>query len=112
MKNTERLVGIALAVLALEGCRGPQQHAGAPGPRPSSTASPSGVGHAGYHSGGGHLGGFAAGAAAGAAAGSQRRGFGTDRSLGGRNGSSAAGEDGENGRGGGFGSAGAHGSGG
>jgi len=41
MKNTDRLIGIALAVLALEGCRGPQQHAQEPRLQPSRTELPS-----------------------------------------------------------------------
>src|SRR5260370_1402249 len=62
MKNTERLLGIALAVLALEGCRGPQQHAQQPESRPSQIPSASSAaGHVMGHGGGG---GYAAGAAA------------------------------------------------
>ncbi len=91
MKNTERLIGIALAVLALEGCRGPQQQARLPGPQPSTSAHPSsgGSGHASTGHGS-RLSGYAAGAAAGAMAADRNRNAGTTRSLG-RGGSASRG---------------------
>jgi hypothetical protein len=83
VKNTERLLGIALAVLALEGCRGPQQHASLPSPQPSTSAHPSsgGVGHANTGHGA-RLGGYAAGAAAGAMAANRNRNASSTRVLG------------------------------
>jgi hypothetical protein len=72
MEKTQRLMGIALAVLALDGCRGAStQQAAAPGA--SASPTPSTVGHSGYHHyGGSHVGSFAAGAAVGAALGKDR----------------------------------------
>ena len=64
MNDTQRLLSIALAVLALDGCRGGATHAqnGDPTPAPSTHAGSS----SGYH--GGHvLGGAAAGAIVGGA---------------------------------------------
>ena len=100
MERTQRLLSIALAVLALDGCRGPSQHAQAVGATGTPSSSHGSSSH--YYSGG-HFGTGAAigGAAAGAAA--QRNGNGTvDRTLGGNRGR----------MGGGFGQAGAHGGGG
>ncbi len=103
MERTQRLMTVALAVLALDGCRGSsQQAARSPSPTPTYRL----MGHAGtvVH-------GAAAGAAAGAVGGAANAaGSGTiDRTLGGNRGSDAAGES--SGRGG-FGEAGAHGAGG
>ncbi|HZW52576.1 MAG TPA: hypothetical protein VFF00_01015 [Candidatus Elarobacter sp.] len=108
MEKTQKLLGIALAVLALDGwgaASAAPEH-GAPTPSPSPRADT----HAGHsarswsshfwhiHSAHSHAG--AAAAAAGAAALSRNNaGKGTDRTLGGR-------------RGGGFGKSGAHGGGG
>jgi hypothetical protein len=114
MKNTDRLVGIALAVLALEGCRGSQQHAEQtrPQPSPSPTAFARG-GHVGGHIGGGAV-FYGAGAGAAGAASARQYGHdpaaGTDRTLG-RGGGYGTSADGEAGHGG-FGDAGAHGAGG
>jgi hypothetical protein len=111
VKNTERLLGIALAVLALEGCRGSQQQARGAAPHPSSSASPAATAFgSGYH--GAHVGGYAAGAAAGALAGSRNRDSGTTRVLGrgaATTGASSAG--GWHGFGGGFGHSGGFGGG-
>jgi hypothetical protein len=57
MERTGRLIGIALAVIALDGCRGPQARSAGATPTPASTGMRSGM-----HGGGG---GFVAGAGAG-----------------------------------------------
>jgi hypothetical protein len=76
MKNTERLLGIALAVLALEGCRGPQ-HAQQPENRPSQSPSASAAGgHVMAHGGGGYVAGAAAARAGTAEGESSHGGFG------------------------------------
>lgn len=103
MEKTQRLMSIALAVLALDGCRGGStQQAAAPSPSGSPTPSTVGT-HSGYrHYGGSHVGSFAAGAAVGGALGGDRRyppgyaqrGYGNtatvDRTLGGNRNRGAA----------------------
>ena len=124
MEKTQKLMSIAIAVLALDGCRGGSTHAAAPSP--SGSPTPSAVGsHSGYHYyGHSHAGSFAAGAAVGAALGGGRRyppragyprsGYGSaatvDRTLGGNRNSGFFGRF--FGRGGGFGGFGARGFGG
>jgi hypothetical protein len=118
VEKTQKLLTIALAVLALDGCRGAStQHAAAPG----ASGSPTPAGH-GSHYYGGHHGSFAAGAAAGILLGRHRNaappagyhpGYGggtVDRTLGGNRSVNGGGIFG--GRGGGFGGSGARGFGG
>jgi hypothetical protein len=72
MEKTQKLMSIAIAVLALDGCRGASTNQAA-APNPSSSPTPSAVGSTHYHHyGGSHLGSFAAGAAVGAAVGGNR----------------------------------------
>lgn len=120
MERTQKLLSIALAVLALDACRGPSQHAEQAGP----TSSPSSSSHGGHASG--YHGSSAAGAFIGGAAGSSanrrypnsvNRANGTDRTLGGNRGNAASGEGRSGGlrgffHGGGFGHAGGFGGGG
>jgi hypothetical protein len=86
MERTQKLLGIALAVLALDGCRGAStQQASAPGATstPWVSSHRSSWHHIPSSHYGSHFGSYAAGAAAAAAAAGNRRGGTIDRTLGG-----------------------------
>jgi hypothetical protein len=118
MERTQKLLSIALAVLALDGCRGAAQHAEGPQPTGSPGSSSHTTSH--YHSGaaaGAFIGGAMGGSANRRYPNAVNRNGTIDRTLGGNRGNSANGE-GRNGglrgafHGGGFGHAGGFGGGG